>query len=167
MHRKFIKSGAVLATTLIGLSVAGTTHASVTADASGKGFVGKGDVQTAFGWSNKALQDAVKDEALSFRGEVDTTTALTQQLEMAGTQAGTQSGTQSGTQAGTQAATQLVGQDLTCTFTNGNGTKVFHRDGVRDGERTGTREGTRLGTREGTRECPGRPRQSGTGPART
>ena len=51
----------------------------------------------------------------------------------------------------TQAGTQVVSQDLTCTYTNGNGTKTFHRDGVRDGERTGTRVGTRIGTREGVR----------------
>ena len=45
-----------------------------------------------------------------------------------------------------------MSQDLTCTFTNGNGTKTFHRDGVRDGDRTGTREGSRTGTREGSRD---------------
>ena len=28
-----------------------------------------------------------------------------------------------------------VSQDLTCDFTNGNGTKTFHRDGVREGDR--------------------------------
>ena len=36
-------------------------------------------------------------------------------------------------------------------FTNGNGTKTFHRDGIRDGERTGTREGTRDGERAAMR----------------
>ncbi|WP_345802426.1 hypothetical protein AAIB33_04830 [Microbacterium sp. AZCO] len=51
----------------------------------------------------------------------------------------------------TQSVTQVLSQDLTCTFTNGNGTKTFHREGVRDGERTGTRTGSRVGTREGSR----------------
>ncbi|WP_431682186.1 hypothetical protein [Kitasatospora sp. KL5] len=67
--------------------------------------------------------------------------------------AGERDGAQSAAQAGTQAATQVVSQDLTCTFTNGNGTKTFHRDGVRDGERTGTRTGSRAGSREGSRDA--------------
>ena len=44
-----------------------------------------------------------------------------------------------------------VSQDLTCTFTNGNGTKTFHRDGVREGDREGDRTGSREGNRNGIR----------------
>jgi hypothetical protein len=41
-----------------GLIAAAAVHAEVTFDSSsGEGFVGKGDVQRAFGWNNKQLQD--------------------------------------------------------------------------------------------------------------
>ena len=45
----------------------------------------------------------------------------------------------------------VVSQDLTCEFTNGSGTKTFHRDGIREGDRVGTREGTRDGERVAVR----------------
>jgi hypothetical protein len=126
--------------------------AGVTIDAAGKGFVGKGDVQTALGYNNSALQKAVDAKSLVFTAKQPTTQSLSQDATQSSSQVGTQTGVQSGTQTGTQSATQIVSQDLTCTFTNGNGTKTFHRDGVRDGERTGTREGSRIGTREGVRD---------------
>ena len=116
------------------LAVAGPASASVTIDSAGKGFVGKGNVQTALGMNNSALQKAV-DKGSVHRRAADVPVAHPERLA-AGTQAGTQAGVQSAP-AGTQSATQVVSQDLTCKFTNGNGTKTFHRDGVRDGERTG------------------------------
>ncbi|MEU6275084.1 hypothetical protein ABZ871_22105 [Streptomyces populi] len=120
--------------------------------ATGAGFVGKGAVQTALGYNNAALQKAVDAKSLVFTAEQATATSLSQDVDQAGSQAGTQAGTQVGTQSATQTATESVSQDLTCTYTNGNGTKVFHRDGERTATRTGTRTGTREGTREGSRD---------------
>ena len=54
-----------------GLAAAGMAFASVTLNDDGTGFVGKGDVQTAFGWNNKAAQDNAKKVSFSF-GEVAT-----------------------------------------------------------------------------------------------
>lgn len=49
---------ALLAIVMASTMFAGTASAVVTFDpASGTGFVGKGDVQTAVGWNNKQLQD--------------------------------------------------------------------------------------------------------------
>jgi hypothetical protein len=49
----------VAAATLSAMAFAGPASASVTIDpATGTGFVGKGDVQTAFGWNNAKLQEA-------------------------------------------------------------------------------------------------------------
>ncbi len=153
MHRttkRVMTAGALAAVALVAAATA--ANASVTIDANGKGFVGKGDVQTALGYNNSALQKAVDAKSLVFTAAQPTSQALTQSVSQSGKQAGTQTGVQSATQTATQSATQVVSQDLTCTFTNGNGTKTFHRDGVRDGERTGTREGSRTGTREGSRD---------------
>ncbi|MGE5562177.1 MAG: hypothetical protein ACM3ZV_02590 [Bacillota bacterium] len=49
--------------------------ASVTYDENGYGFVGKGDVQLAFGWNNKAAQDNAK--SVSFSIESDDTYDVT------------------------------------------------------------------------------------------
>ena len=52
------KFAATLAAGACALAVAGGAMGIVTFDpATGTGFVGKGDVQTAFTWNNKALQD--------------------------------------------------------------------------------------------------------------
>jgi hypothetical protein len=119
----------------------------------GKGFVGKGDVQTALGYNNATLQKAVDSKSLVFTATQPTFQQLSQDATQAGSQAGSQAGTQEGTQAGTQSGTQAVTQTLTCDFTNGSGTKTFHRSGVRDAERTGTRSGSREGTRTGSRDA--------------
>jgi hypothetical protein len=148
--RKLIMSAASVAA--LATLTAGAASAGVTVDAAGKGFVGKGDVQTALGYNNSALQKAVDAKSLVFTAEQPTSKSLTQDVTQSGTQVGTQTGTQFGTQAGTQSATQVVSQDLICEFTNGSGTKTFHREGVRDGDRLGTREGSRIGTREGSRD---------------
>jgi hypothetical protein len=39
------------------LAAAGVAYAAVTCDPQGYGFVGKGDVQTLYGWNNKQLQN--------------------------------------------------------------------------------------------------------------
>ena len=122
-----------------------TAAKAATLDAAGTGFVGKGEVQSAFGWNNKAaagqpVQGHVLRRAADHPG-------ATQGVRQTGVEHNFQFGVQSATQTGTQAGTQVVAQDLTCTYTNGNGTQTFHREGVRDGDRTGTREGTREGQR--------------------
>ena len=126
-------------------SLAASAHAA-TIDEAGKGFVGKGEVQTAFGWNNATMQKNQTD--VTFTAEQPTTQSLTQSVSQTGVEHNFQMGVQSATQTGTQSGTQVVSQDLTCEFTNGSGTKTFHRDGIRDGDRTGTREGTREGERD-------------------
>lgn len=68
---------AVLARGALGLAAVlacATAFAAVTFDAStGTGFVGKGDVQDAFGWNNAALQNNA--EGVSFSYEATTTYA--------------------------------------------------------------------------------------------
>lgn len=49
------------------LLVSASAFAAVTFDAStGIGFVGKGDVQLAFGWNNKALQENAKNVSFTY-----------------------------------------------------------------------------------------------------
>jgi hypothetical protein len=142
----------IIAASFAALAVPTAAMASVTINADGKGFVGKGDVQSALGYNNSALQKAVDAKSLVFTAVQPTSQSLTQSVSQSGKQVGTQTGVQVGTQAGVQSGSQVMSQDLVCTYTNGNGTKTFHRDGVRDGERTGSREGSRIGTREGSRD---------------
>ncbi|MEU2611359.1 hypothetical protein ABZ570_07215 [Micromonospora sp. NPDC007271] len=153
MRVRSILIGSIAATATI---VLGTTSAwaSVNVDpTTGVGFIGKGDVQSALGYNNAALQKAVDSKSLAFTYKQPTSQSLSQDVTQVGSQIGSQIGTQSGTQTGTQVAKQVISQDLTCTFTNGNGTKTFHRDGVRGGERTGIRTASHVGTREGTRDA--------------
>jgi hypothetical protein len=56
----------VAAATLTAVAFAGPASASVTVNADGTGFVGKGDVQTAFGWNNAKLQTEALAGHLSF-----------------------------------------------------------------------------------------------------
>ncbi|MGH1563006.1 hypothetical protein [Mumia sp. DW29H23] len=137
--------------TLTALTLTVGTAQAFTIDTDGKGFVGKGEVQSAYNLNNAAMQKAVDAKAFTFKAEQPTVQELTQDVRQTGTQAGTQDGTMALTQLASQSATQTVTQDLTCTFTNGSGTKTFHREGVRGGERTGAREGVRVGVREGVR----------------
>lgn len=65
--RKFILAAAALAT------VSTAAYAAVTFDAgTGTGFVGKGDVQLAFTWNNKQLQDNAANVDFRFVGETVT-----------------------------------------------------------------------------------------------
>jgi hypothetical protein len=49
------------------MMIASTVSAAVTFDASGSGFVGKGDVQTMYGWNNKQMND--RAGSISFKAE--------------------------------------------------------------------------------------------------
>ena len=144
--RKSILGAAAFAVIATPLALGSAANA-YTMDAAGNGFVGKGEVQSAFGWKNSVMQD--NQNGMTFTGKQDATQTLTQSV----TQKVVNAGSQMGVQTATQTGTQTVSQDLTCTFTNGNGTKTFHREGVRDGERTGTRTGERVGSREGSRDA--------------
>jgi hypothetical protein len=57
------------------LAVAGVTYAAVILNPDGTGFVGKGNVQTIYGWNNKALQDNAGD--VMFRAFSETETVST------------------------------------------------------------------------------------------
>jgi hypothetical protein len=66
----------VLAAVLV--LAASAVSAAVTFDAeTGTGFVGKGDVQLAFGWNNKALQDNAEDVQFRASSEVVTEVSWT------------------------------------------------------------------------------------------
>lgn len=54
MTRRTLTTIAATAALLLGGAAAASAY---TIDATGNGFVGKGEVQTALGWNNKALQD--------------------------------------------------------------------------------------------------------------
>jgi hypothetical protein len=63
--RKFATAAAIAAATISSAAMALVTFDSTT----GTGWVGKGDVQTAFGWNNKAAQDNVNNVAFSAQSE--------------------------------------------------------------------------------------------------
>jgi hypothetical protein len=123
-----IAAASALAVALVG--TAGAANAATINDA-GAGFVGKGEVQSAFGWNNKDMQGAT---ATGF----------------------TFSTTQSATKALTQDASQVVTQDAHADVTRTvscfiDGKKVDHTAfGTRDGSRTGVRNGERTGTLHGS-----------------
>lgn len=147
MHRiTKIAAGTVLACALVG--AAGAANAYTLAP-NGTGFIGKGEVQTALGMNNAALQKAVDKGALTFTSKQGVSQAVTQDATQSGSQSGTQSGVQSGTQSATQSGTQTVSWDLSCTIDNKN--KQFHREGTRDGVRAGTAIGSRTAERDATR----------------
>jgi hypothetical protein len=152
---KIAAASALAVTAIVGCSTAAN---AATVTPGGTGFVGKGEVQSAFNLSNGKIQPIIDNDlnAFAFRAVQPTVQLLSQDVSQAGTQAGSQVGTEYATQTATQYATMSVSQDLTCTYTNGNGTKTFHRDGVREGDRegdrTGSREGDRTGIRTGDRD---------------
>src|SRR4051812_33459015 len=92
LHRIIKAAVVAAATTAIAVCTVTAAQASVTIDTSGKGFVGKGDVQTALGINNAALQKAVDAKSLVFTAQQPTTRSLTQSVSQSGTQAGTQVG---------------------------------------------------------------------------
>jgi hypothetical protein len=54
---RIVKIAAVAATSLIAIGAGSAAHASVTVNANGTGFVGKGDVQNVLGLNNNAIQN--------------------------------------------------------------------------------------------------------------
>ncbi|QIG40802.1 hypothetical protein G5T42_16070 [Microbacterium sp. 4R-513] len=141
-----IAAGTVLACALVGTAGAANAY---TLTPNGTGFIGKGEVQTALGMNNAALQKAVDANALTFTSKQSVSQAVSQDATQAGTQAGVQSGLQAGVQSATQAGTQTVSWDLSCTIDNKN--KQFHREGTRDGVRAGTAVGSRTAERDAVR----------------
>jgi hypothetical protein len=98
MHRitKIAVTGGVAAALITTMA---TASASVAIDATGKGFVGKGEVQSAFAMNNATMQKAVDAKAFSFSAEQPTTRSLSQNVSQVGTQAGTTAVTQTATQS--------------------------------------------------------------------
>jgi hypothetical protein len=67
MHRS-IRALAIVLGAMFAMSA--ITMAAVTFDPeTGEGFVGKGDVQDAFGWNNKQLQDNAEDVTFTYEDE--------------------------------------------------------------------------------------------------
>ena len=122
---------ATIAVTAATLLLAPAASAAVTInETNGTGFVGKGDVQVAFGWNNKQLQTNATGVSFSF----------------------TQDATQAVTQAASQTASQTTSQSFTyyVSCNTAEGKKTFYREGNRSGVTTATREGEREGERAGT-----------------
>jgi hypothetical protein len=137
-----------------------------TMDAAGKGFVGKGEVQSAYNLSNAKMQAAVDGKAFTFTakqtaGQAYSSTAsqtATQSYTQAAYETGRQSASQSATQTGTQSASQDVIETLSCTKTTGqlaqqsrHGVRVAERRATRTAEHTATREAIRVAIGEGSR----------------
>jgi hypothetical protein len=125
---------AVATATTGALLAASPANAAVTFDpATGTGFVGKGDVQTALKYNNTQLQKNAS--SLLFTSQ----------------QAAEQAMSQDATQDATQSGTQTVVRELSCVIDTKR--KTFYnegtREGVREGDRTGSREGSRAGTLTG------------------
>jgi hypothetical protein len=134
-------------------SLAFATSASAAGTYNGtSGFVGKGDVQTAFNMNNSVIQTTLiaNPKAFTFSSTQATTQSLTQAVTESGVQSGTQTGTQSGTQAGVQSGTQDASWLLSCTYDGKN--RVFHNYGTRNGTREGSREVSREVSRDVTRD---------------
>jgi hypothetical protein len=148
MHR-ITKVAAVAVTSLIAIGAGSAAHASATIDSAGKGFVGKGDVQTAFGWNNQKVQQNAN--SLAFSTSQALTQAMSSSAAQAGSQVGSQAGTQSGSQAGTQAGTLEMIETLSC-FKNTGAPVQQTRHGLRDGERSGSRDGQRSASRDASRD---------------
>ena len=58
--------GAGIVAGAVAFSSIGAAGAAISIDADGKGFVGKGDIQYTFGWSNKELQNNLADAVVDF-----------------------------------------------------------------------------------------------------
>src|SRR4051794_25291067 len=157
--RKTILGIAAFATIATPLAIGSAANA-YTMDAKGVGFVGKGEVQSAFGLNNSAMQTAVDKGTFKFSTSQGVSQAFSQTATQTGTQAisqsasqtGTQTASQTATQTGTQTATQDVTQTLSCVKLTGQSAQQV-RHGVRTAERSATRTATHTTTREATREA--------------
>ena len=146
--RKTILGIAALAVIATPLALASAGNA-YTADAAGKGFVGKGEVQSAFSWTNAKMQ--TNHTSITFKTQQDAEQALSATATEFATQDGTQSAVQYGVELGKQSAEQVMTETLSCEKTNGQVEQRF-RTGVRAGERNAERIGTAMGTRDAERE---------------
>ena len=138
-NRKKFAIGLMATTAALASTIAIADVASAATVTNGTGFIGKGEVQSAFSMNNRRCRrPSTPTRSRSGR-------AADHPVAHAGRRAGRHAGRYPGRHPGRHAGRhpgrhQVVGQDLTCTYTNGNGTKVFHRDGVRDGVREGNRD---------------------------
>ncbi len=149
MRKNNIIRGLTVAGTAAGLIGGAAASANAyTMDSMGKGWVGKGEVQSVFGWNNSTMQ--ANHTSITFSTKQDATQVLSSTAHQTATQAGSQSATQDGSQVVSQAGTQAVTETLSCTKTTGNVEQRF-RTGTRDGEAIGERSATRTAEREATR----------------
>jgi hypothetical protein len=128
--RNILATGALATVAVVSLGSA--ANASVT-----ETFIGKGDVQTAFGFNNAAMQKAVGDgKGVTFSSKQSARQTLGRDVS----------------QDVTQSATQTVHRTLSCTITTGGDKKpvIFEADGYRDGTKTGTKTGSQSGTQAGS-----------------
>jgi hypothetical protein len=114
------------------------------------GFVGKGDVQTALGYSNAMLQSAVNGETLAFSVQQNATQGLTQSGSQTATQSAVKGVVQTGQQVGVLSGTRSGTQTLSCP--QGQHTRTGTQSGTASGTMAGSREGTITGTRSGSRD---------------
>ena len=111
-----------------GVALASAGPASAyTMDAAGQGFVGKGEVQSAFGWNNAKMQ--ANQNGVTFTVKQNASQALSSSASQTATQEGSQSASQTGTKVYSQTATQDVTETLSC-FKNGAAVQNV-RHGVR------------------------------------
>jgi hypothetical protein len=121
-------TGAALATLALTIPAA---NAAVTFDpATGTGFVGKGDVQSALGYNNTQLQKNAN--SLVFTSQRPAEQALSQPAS----------------QAASESGTRTVTRAFSCVVDTQR--KTFTNEGTRTGTRTGERAGSRTGSRAGT-----------------
>jgi hypothetical protein len=154
------KIGAGVAIAAVGLVASANAVNAYTMDATGKGFVGKGEVQFVFNLSNAKMQAAVEAKAFTFTakqaaGQAYSSTAMqtaTQTYTQVAYETGRQSASRTATQTGTQSIWQDVIETLSCTTTTGEQLQQS-RHGVRTAERSATRTAESTATREATREA--------------
>ena len=138
MHRTTKRAAKITALAAVAFIASATVANAATVNPDGTGFVGKGEVQSAYGMNNSAIQKIVDKDVDAF--------AFTS------SQSATQSLKSSASQVVTEHATQAAHRVLSCTVTVGGekNPRVFEADGTRDGIKTGSREGNRTGDRVGT-----------------
>ena len=125
----------------VALASAGPASAD-TMDAAGQGFVGKGEVQSAFGWNNAKMQ--ANQNGVTFTVKQNASQALSSSASQTATQEGSQSASQTGTKVYSQTATQDVTETLSC-FKNGaeRAARRPQRRAVGHGDRHGDRHSYR------------------------
>jgi hypothetical protein len=78
ISRRVSRGWAIPVSMMLVIGLMGTALGAVTFDPeTGTGFVGKGDVQTAFGWNNKQLQQNAEDVTFSVESVTATETEWT------------------------------------------------------------------------------------------